>query len=953
MIEDRLMLRLFLILLFVTTLARTPRAQAIAQTKAQTPSFSNDQIEFFESKIRPLLVNQCLECHGESKSENNLRVDSRNAILAGGSNGPAAVVGEPENSLIVSAINHTGDYNMPPNKKLSDDQIADVANWVKMGLPWATDTTIANRSIAELRIEHRNNHWAFQPVVKPPLPNAKNSNADIQPIDRFVLAKLETKGLAPSPRADRRTLIRRATFDLTGLPPTFEEVEAFAADQSPDAYTKLINRLLESPHYGERWARHWLDVARYSDTSGYIADFANNRFPFAFTYRDYVIDAFNKDLPYDQFIRQQLAADHMEIPEDKKSLAALGFITVGRQYQSKIDTYDDQVDVVTRGLMGLTVSCARCHDHKYDAIPTEDYYSLFSVFSNNYVPDELPILGNANQQKKYAEFFKKLDERKNNLEAFRKAKLKEIKQHIRTHFHDYIARVILTRPHAPQQRKLLSEQPFIKLEFASVREAVLIKWRDYLAFRIGESPKFIKPVTELMALPDKDFAANAKKLIDRWVASPEESQINKLLFERLKSNPPTHKIELAKTCADLFQEIFEYWESKGSINPPIAQFNAPDQIDRKEIADVVFGKGSPVMLNQRRLDNYLNVAEAKETRNLRSAIKAQDANAPEGFARAMVLADNEKLHEETVMIRGNENRRGAQVPRRFVSLLTPTEERPIFKTKSGRLDLANHIASTDNPLTARVLVNRVWMHHFSQPLVDTPSDFGIRCEPPLQLQLLDYLAADFMEHGWSIKHLHRRIMNSHAYCQTSFDRKECSSFDPENRLLWKMNRRRLEFEPLRDSILAVSGTLDRKLYGKPIELFTKPFTNRRTIYGFIDRQDLPNLFRVFDLASPDQSAAKRIRTSVPQQSLFMMNSKFIIENAARLTDQIQEFDTKSDQQRIRAIYRLILQRNPNEDELKIGTQFIHSAIETPESKIDKWQRYTHALLLTNEFEFID
>ncbi|MFK7766213.1 MAG: PSD1 and planctomycete cytochrome C domain-containing protein [Mariniblastus sp.] len=912
--------------------------------------FSSDQIDFFETKIRPLFSSHCLECHGAVKSESGLRLDSRSAILKGGSSGPAAVSGLPGKSLMIEAVNHTGDYDMPPNKKLSDSEISDMNRWVKMGLPWPSKTTISKRTMPELRVEHRQNHWAFQKIEKPTIKPRGDSKPESSPVDQLITAKLQTIRLAQSPRADRRTLIRRATFDLIGLPPTFEEVQDFVNDESPDAYEKLIDRLLESPHYGERWARHWLDVARYSDTSGYKADAANNRFPFAFTYRDYVIDAFNKDLPYDQFIRQQLAADHLEIPEDNKTLAALGFITVGRQYTNKIDTYDDQVDVVTRGLMGLTVSCARCHDHKYDAIPTEDYYSLFSVFSNNSVPDELPILGDENEQAKFADFFRKLDEKKNELESFNDAKLKEIRKHVRSHFHDYIARVMLLQPHAPEQLKLLGEQPFIKLEFANVRQEVLVRWRDYLAFRINESPKFIKPLTELVALPDQDFAANSKKLIDRWAANPDA--VNRLLLQRLKANPPTHKIELAKICGDLLQEIYEFWESKGAIEPPIGQFNAPDQVAQKEIADVVFGKGSPVMLNRRRLPKYFNVLEKKEVVKFQSAIKAQDDNAPEGFARAMVLKDNPRLHEETVMIRGNEDIRGVQVPRRFVSLLTPSEERRVFKTKSGRLDLADKIASRDNPLTARVFVNRVWMHHFGNPLVDTPSDFGIRCEPPIQRELLDYLAFDFMENGWSIKHLHRRIMNSETYCQTSKSRSECSSVDPENRMLWRMNRRRLEFESLRDSMLAVSGNLDRKFYGKPIDLLGRPFANRRTIYGFIDRQDLQSLYRVFDFASPDQSAAKRVRTSVPQQSLFMMNSRFVLEQSQLLVNRIPDIENKTRQQRIKHLYRFVLQRDPDEDEMKLGEGFISSASEG-EQQAGKWQRYAQALLMTNEFEFVD
>ena len=376
--------------------------------QAAEDEFSHEQIDFFENRIRPLLANHCLECHGPEKSESDLRLDSRDAILKGGSSGDSAVVaGSPDSSVLVQSVRHSGDFDMPPNKRLSDQEITDLATWVEMKLPWPeSGDAITQLTIGEQMKHHQQNHWSLQPVRSPEIPAVRSPVESA--VDRLVLAKLESNNLSLSPIADRRTLIRRATFDLTGLPPTYVEVKSFVNNDASDAYPKLIDRLLESPQYGERWARHWLDVARYSDTSGYTLAEADNRYPFAFTYRDYVIDAFNNDLPYDQFIREQLAADYLEIPADNKSLAALGFITVGRKYLGRPETVDDQVDVVTRGLMGLTVSCARCHDHKYDAIPTEDYYSLYSVFANNYVPDELPLIGSSEQRAAFDSYFQKL-----------------------------------------------------------------------------------------------------------------------------------------------------------------------------------------------------------------------------------------------------------------------------------------------------------------------------------------------------------------------------------------------------------------------------------------------------------------------------------------------------------------------------------------------------------------
>ena len=368
--------------------AEPPAALATAPTL--------DQEEFFEKKVRPILAARCLDCHGPKKEESGFRLDSRQAALDGGDSGERAVVpGEPDRSLLVKAINHTGDIHMPPDNKLPPEQIEILTDWIQQGLPWpASDqASLAQQSAADRAPDHRATHWAYQPIANPTLPPIRTPHAALRnPIDAFVLARLEAANLTPSPPADRRTLIRRASFDLIGLPPTPEDVEAFLADDRPDAYERLIDRLLASPHYGERWGRHWLDVARYADTKGY-AFAQERRYPYAYTYRDYVIRAFNDDLPYDQFVTEQLAADRLPLGDDKSSLAALGFLTTGRKFNNTQDDIDDQIDATTRGLLGLTVACARCHDHKYDAIPTEDYYSLYGVFASCSPPAELPLIG--------------------------------------------------------------------------------------------------------------------------------------------------------------------------------------------------------------------------------------------------------------------------------------------------------------------------------------------------------------------------------------------------------------------------------------------------------------------------------------------------------------------------------------------------------------------------------
>ncbi|MDG1510485.1 MAG: PSD1 and planctomycete cytochrome C domain-containing protein [Mariniblastus sp.] len=917
-----------------------------ADAGADDKIFSSRQLDFFENKIRPLLVQHCLECHGPAKSENGLRLDSRSAILLGGDSGPAAIAGTPKGSMIIQSVSHSGDYDMPPNKKLADEEIAALSQWISMELPWpAKRPELKELTPTEKIHNHQTHHWAFQPVTSPSIPEAKQPTSTV--LDRLVLAKLETKNLSMSPRADQRTLIRRATFDLTGLPPTFEQVEQFTKDTSPDAYGKLINRLLESPAYGERWARHWLDIARYADTSGYTLNNKDNRYPFAFTYRDYVIDAFNNDLPYDEFIREQLAADYLDIPEDKKSLAALGFISVGRKYLAHQDTIDDQVDVVTRGLMGLTVSCARCHDHKYDAIPTEDYYSIYGIFNNNEVPKELPLLGTPKQRTQFQDYFNSLKNRKEQIQALRNKHYQLRLNHIRSSFSDYIAHVI-----APGQAELIASQPFAKLTKSEVQPNIVKQWRSFFSKNRNE-PTVVKPTLALLAIPDDQFALKAERQIKEWAKSPGQQSPEEKYLNRLLAQPPKTKIELANVIGQLFSETISAWIEAGSPPPQKGKFPLPND----GLAKLVFAKNSPANFPLTELANYLDPNAKTEIQNLDKELVKLNNHPPNGLARAMVIQDKSKIKPTRVMIRGNPHRQGEVAPRRFVAVLSPLEngeiKRQPFKNKSGRLELANRIASPNNPLTARVFVNRVWMHHFSKPLVSTPSDFGIRCPPPVQSELLDFLALEFMNNNWSIKQLHKTIMTSDTYCQASKNRAPSVEVDPENRLLWKMNRRRLEFESLRDSMLAVSQQLDARMHGKPEKLFEANQSRRKTIYGEIDRQNLPGIYRVFDLPNPDQSAAKRTRTTVPQQSLFMINSPFV---AAQANHIMKELVSNNERQldQIKQLYRTLFQREPTPLEIEIGSQYIKSAeLSHKPDNLAPLARYAQVLLCTNEFEFID
>jgi hypothetical protein len=738
---------------------------AFAQPPAKAPP-GQDKVpvlagEFFEAKVRPVLVEHCWRCHNADKQRGGLRLDSRAAMLKGNENGPVLVPGDPDKSVLIQVIRHTGDIKMPEGGKLPDEAIANLTEWVKAGALWPG-------SAAKVETEAWKTHWAFQPVKPPALPAVKHAERVQTPIDRFILAELEKKGLTLAAPADRRTLLRRVTFDLIGLPPTPAEIDAFEKDTAPDAFARVIDRLLASPQYGERWGRHWLDVARYADTKGYLFQ-EERRFAYSYTYRDYVIKALNNDLPFDQFILEQLAADRLLADgkaTDKRTLAAMGFLTLGRRFlNNPHDIIDDRIDVTTRGLLGLTVGCARCHDHKYDPIPQKDYYSLYGVFASSNEPKELPIIVAPEPTPEFLAFEKELKARIQAVDEY-KEKFKE--------------------------------------ELASGNR----KARD-----------------ELKAL---------QKKVDAWQVSPDA--------------------------------------------PP----------------------------------------------------------------RAMVLEDLPKPREPRVFQRGNPNNLGPQVPRQFLGVIAGDKRKP-FTKGSGRLELAREIASPDNPLTARVLVNRVWLHHFGHGLVRTPSDFGLRSDPPSHPGLLDWLADRFVRDGWSIKKLHKLILLSGVYQQGSRATADAVKVDPENRLLSHFNRRRLDFEAMRDALLAVSGQLDLKMGGAPVEMFELKTSTRRTIYGFIDRQNLPGLLRTFDFANPDASNPQRYETTVPQQALFLMNNPFVIEQATGLLKRPEVAGLEPDA-RIRMMYRVLYGRLPDAEEMTLGRRFV---------EVGTWEQYAQVLLLANEFVFVD
>jgi hypothetical protein len=879
-------------------------------------------MEFFEGKIRPILVDHCYPCHSHEsgKAKGGLLLDNRDALLKGGDNGPVIKPGDANASLLIRAVRYTNDdLQMPPkNKKLAATQIAALETWINMGAPDPRTAASGVPKVEAIR-EQARTHWAFQPVREPAIPTVKNKHFTRTPVDRFVVARLEKAGLEPSPLADRRTLIRRATFDLTGLPPTPEEVRAFVADRSPDAFAKVIDRLLASPLYGERWGRHWLDVARYADTKGYVFE-EDRHYPYAYTYRDYVIRSFNEDLPYDQFLKQQIAADLLP-GGDPRSLAALGYLTVGRRFINNIhDIIDDRIDVVCRGMMGLTVNCARCHDHKFDPIPTRDYYSLYGVFASSTEPEQEPLLGTDVPGKAGADYM-----------AEHKKRLAEREDYIHTQETAMAAQL----RHQSGQYLLAAfeaQRPGNKIDADNIAQTnkldpgVLHRWMDGLDKWHKESSPIFAPWFAFANLPADGFAEQGKR-----VATNAAANANALVARAFAGEAPHSMKDVAERYGSLLKEIDEQWEKLVAKTPGATAL--PDA-SAEALRQVLYAADAPANLPHAEFDRLYETSVSQKIRALQRSIDEWDATSPGAPPRAMALRDTADPHDVSVFIRGNSGNAGPVAPRQFLEVLAGPNRKPFHKG-SGRLELAEAVASRDNPLTARVLVNRVWLYHFGAPLVATPSDFGLRSDPPTHPELLDYLAARFMADGWSLKKLHRLIMLSGVYMQASDDNPAAEKIDPGNQLLWRMNRQRLDFEAMRDTLLAVSGDLDLTRGGHGVDV-TDPAVKRRTVYMTVDRQNLPDLFRTFDLASPDNTSPRRFHTTVPQQALFMMNSPFIVAQAKHLVEMPQFKSESSERKRVKLLYQLAYQRDPSKEEIKWALEFLRTPSEPPRAPMTNW-----------------
>ncbi len=949
---------------------------------------SPEQLEFFEKQVRPLLIEHCSACHGPKKSEAGLRLDTKRGFTKGSDTGPIVVAGNVDGSLLMKVLSYRdGETQMPPKGKLSDEKLGIIRKWLELGSPWPDETTGAGGGSSA------KDHWAFQPVKRPAIPETRNSERGTRsdeasaasssarsalpapryplasPVDSFIVAALDAKGLSLSLPADRYTFIRRVTLDLWGIPPTFEQVREFEADRSPDAHERLLDRLLASPLYGQRWARHWLDVARYADTKGYVFT-QEPRYPYSYTYRDYVVDAFNADKPFDQFVLEQLAADQLGLAGNAEALAAMGFLTVGRRFlNNNHDIIDDRIDVVSRGLMGLTVTCARCHDHKFDPVPTADYYSLYGVFASSVEPDDLPIIGEPKEASAYAAFQTELAKHeKTILEMEQQAHVK-LMDELRDRAGDCL--VVAAR----ENNNWLKLPALFELK-AEPRKSQVERWKRYVERTASASHPVFAPWHQLAKVGRDEFPPAVAKLVERWKSAEGEAEaakLNPLVRKAIVENPPQNIADLARIYGVLFQQTAAQWRDQ-----------LKQQADAKNLADphaeqlrqILYGEGSPAVVTLDEARGLLSRDVRDKITKVRREAEKLKISSPGAPPRAMIMRDG-GIQNPRVFIRGNPGRSGNEVPRQFLEVVAGPERKP-FAKGSGRLELAQAIIDPQNPLTPRVLVNRVWQHHFDTGLVPTSSDFGTRGLPPSHPELLDWLASEVVgsaELGarsaepdnssssssaphsalraprWSMKRLHRAILTSAVYRQSSADNPAARAVDSENRLLWQMPRQRLDFEAMRDSLLAVSGKLDTSLGGRPFENQMDVKSNRRTIYGLVNRNDLPGVFRAFDFADTEATAAERPQTTVPQQALFALNAPFVQEQARRLATEIAT--AGADDQRLALLYRRVLAREPSSEERELALRFLREALTTHTEKLTPWDRLAQVLLLTNEFLFVD
>jgi hypothetical protein len=1067
--------------------------------------------EFFEAKVRPLLVARCGECHGATgKVKGGLRLTSREAVLKGGESGPAAVPGKPEVSAIVAAIRYVDEPRMPPKGKLADPEIAVLTRWVEQGLPWpatataAEPTPVAAKSTWRITDEQRK-HWAYQPIRDVGPPKVSDSAWPKTDVDRFVLAGLERKGLKPAPAADRRTLIRRATFDLTGLPPTPEEIEAFVNDSTPDAFAKVVDRLLASPRYGERWGRHWLDLVRYADSRDARGVGGGDDIGEAYRYRDWVVAAFNKDYPYDKFVVDQVAGDLVPGPGPDRfnadGMVATGLLTIGEwgtgdadKEKMMTDIVADQVDVVGRAFLGLTIACARCHDHKFDPISNADYYGLAGIFfSTHILPDPgaktagSPMLRTPIVPKSVLDAAEAYKARLAGLEreqkaaaeaegkSFAKTQLSKTSEYLRAAAEvagtpaerasvtsiasargldpATLGRWLVTlgissdgtllgRPVAsaggvkgfdtwagptdpPWVGVNRNEAPLSILTFVlpprsvnlhpGTREPAAVGWTSPIAgtvtiksrvtdadpqcgngvawsveerrgrswsvlasgeianggkAAIGPISREVTPgvALRLVVAPKGEYSCDTTT-IDLTITPndgrPGWDLAADVLPDLHKGNPHADRAGHADVWRFTMLDPSSRPRREQTSSPLAAWLKALDARDPKalDIAATTVqqalegpgGKGFADELTSPRGPLFPGPSELPADARARLAKRQTEIDtlraspppptplglvAQEGGVPNSVYVGTKDVQ---IQIRGEYSRLGPLVPRHFPTIIAG-ENQPTITEGSGRLALARWLTRPDNPLPARVMANRIWAFHFGRGIVATPSNFGKLGESPADADLLDYLSRRFVAAGWSIKTMQRLIMNSAAYQQSSNASPEALKLDPENRLFGRLNRRRLESEAIRDSLLSVAGRLDATMGGPAYRDFNIP---RRTLYLMTIRSDRSSFGPLFDAADATAIVDTRVVSTVAPQALFLLNNPFVLDASKMFADRIRREATTTDA-RIDRAYQLAYGRPASAEEVAIGRGIVGTGEDAA-----AWTAYGHVLLCGNEFLFVD
>ncbi len=985
-----------------------PRWAALLIVALASPTARGaEPTDHFESKVRPLLVKYCIKCHGPEKQMGGLRLDTKAGWQTGGDNGPAIKPGKPDDSLLIQAVRGTDKrLRMPPAADLSSAEIAALVQWVKDG---AVDPRDGPTRLGGVTVAEAKKWWSFQPVVRPPVPD---SNAGANPIDAFIGAKLKARGLTLSAPADKRTLIRRATYDLTGLPPTPEEVEAFAKDAAPEAYEKLIDRLLASPAYGERWGRHWLDLVRYADTAGENSD---HPLPHAWRYRNWVIDAFNRDMPYDEFLRDQLAGDIRagSGPVEKYAprVVATGFLALARRFGHDIDadmylTHEDTIDTVGKALLGLTIGCARCHDHKYDAISAKDYYALYGIFDSTKFAfpgcepkqqprDLVPLLPPAEWDRVVKPYRDKLASVDTRLKQLRDEQAK-------------LARGL----------KAKTGTALAKGEIPDGGEQALDKLPVEIAVKAGQ-------FLQLSVLPLKNHGADSTLI--EWEIAEVGGKGRKwnlaadVLDDFLAGNPHADAhgnkrvwwfldtrdgpLPLPEPLRDLQGKSgLNVWRNGDTPSAFVTAGKEPVAVWTKLPARAVFvhpaqngnvavGWLSPVdakvritgrvkdahpggpdgvgwLIEHFPADLGTDLVALAVLAEKRAAVERERAalvaSAP---AQEVAFAVVEGTPRDVKMhLRGDPEKPGAVVPRRWLEVFGG-EPLPA-KAGSGRLELANWIASKNNPLTARVMANRIWLHHFGKGLVNTPNDFGTRGTPPTHPELLDWLSSEFVARDWSVKRLHKFIMLSATYRQASAARDDATKLDATNELYWRFDRRRLSAEELRDTLLATSGQLDRKPgaahpfppeaswnFSQHVPFATFYESDKRSVYLINVRNRRHPFLGLFDGADPNATTPQRQTTTVPTQALYFLNDPFFHAQADKVAG--RALTKADDAARLDELFRLALQRAPTAKDRTTANAFLAkyngALTDTPPADRAKvtWAALARVLLAGNEFLYLD